>query len=201
MRYSSSKIRSYESILNGDTSVRLLWTCFFTALMAASALSFRLWFTPVPITLQVLGVILSGLVLGSRWGAVCQLQYLALGAMGLPIFAEFKAGPAAFAGPTGGYLMGFVLGAFLSGWTFEKLEGRPGLPALIASAAGIVGVYLPGMLWLATLMTAGSGRDIAEALRSAWALGVVPFVGVDAVKAVIAAGIVEGSRFVHRPRR
>ena len=88
----------------------------FAALTALTArFSFRLPFTPVPITLQVLAVLLAGLVLGARGGAASQLTYLGMILVGLPFTASGLAGPAAFFSPTAGYLLAFVPAAFVVG--------------------------------------------------------------------------------------
>jgi len=175
-----------------DVAVKLLASLLFAGLMAASAISFRLWFTPVPVTLQVLGVILSGLVLGSKWGAISQLEYLAMGAMGLPLFANWTGGPAAFVGPSGGYLIGFVAGAFAAGWVFERLEGRTNLAAWPAGIAAIVGIYLFGASWLAVWLGIAAGKPFGACVQGAWQLGIVPFIGVDLLKTAVAAGLVTG---------
>src|ERR1700722_4998083 len=92
----------------------ILGGTLFLALL--SQLSFDLWFTPVPITLQTLGVMLIGSLLGSKRGAICILVYLSEGACGLPVFAGGATGPAILLGPTGGYLLSFVASAFLIGF-------------------------------------------------------------------------------------
>lgn len=187
--------RAGEGVLPvSDFASRLAASTIFAGIMAASAVSFRLWFTPVPVTLQVLTVILSGLLLGSRWGAVSQLQYLALGAMGLPIFSNMTGGPAAFVGPTAGYLIGFVPGAYLCGLIFERLGGRSWLAAFAGGAAGIAGIYLPGALWLAMWLGLVSAKPISECLSGAWQMGIVPFIAVDLLKASAAAGLLMGGR-------
>ncbi|MBI2843757.1 MAG: biotin transporter BioY [Armatimonadetes bacterium] len=158
-----------------------------TALLAKVA--FRLPFTPVPVTLQVLGVVLSGLLLGSRFGAVAQIQYLAAGVFGAPVFAGWTAGPASFLGPSGGYLSGFVVGAFITGLVFER-SSRPYMArALAAGAAGVAGIYLCGAAWLHIWLAQHGG---AFPGLSAWLLGIAPFIGVDAVKVTAAAAIVTG---------
>ncbi len=185
-----------SAVLSGDSiRTRLLAAFFFAAVTATCAqISFRLWHTPVPVTLQVFGVILSGLVLGSRWGAISQLQYLAAGAMGLPVFANWMGGPAAFVGPSGGYLVGFVLGAFAAGWIFEQLGGRTSLAALVGGIAGIAAIYLPGALWLAVWMGTASGQPTEACVRGAWQLGIVPFIAVDLLKAALASAVALGGR-------
>lgn len=181
-----------------ETAGRFALSGIFAMMMAVSAVSFRLWFTPVPITLQVLGVIMSGLLLGSRWGAVSQLQYLTLGALGMPIFSNMTGGPAAFVGPTAGYLIGFVPGAYLSGLVFERL-GRSGwLAAFAGGVTGIAGIYLPGAIWLAVWLGMVSGKPLPESLSGAWQMGIVPFVGIDLLKAMAASGLVIGGKTLRR---
>ena len=126
-------------------------------------------FYPVPMTLQPLVVVLIGAVYGSRLGAATVLLYLAEGAAGLPVFAgtpEKGIGIAYMAGPTGGYLAGFVLAAFLVGRLAERGWDRAAVTAFAAMLAGIVAIYLPGVAWLATLV--GTDRALA--------FGLYPFV-------------------------
>lgn len=180
--------------LRYETLIKVLGSLGFACLTAMCAISFRLWFTPVPITLQVLAVLLSGFVLGSRWGTIAQMEYLAMGAVGLPVFANWTGGVGVFAGPTGGYLFGFVLGAFLAGLAWERL-GRFGLLAAVASGlVGVAGVYLPGVAWLAVWIAATGKETLCECLRSACVMGIVPFVWFDTLKAIIASTAVLATR-------
>lgn len=185
-----------SAVISGShVRTRLAAAFFFAVVTAACAqISFRLWYTPVPVTFQVLGVILSGLVLGSRWGAISQLQYLAIGAMGMPVFANWTGGPMAFAGPSAGYLFGFVLGAFAAGWVFERLGGRGGLAAFTGGIAGMAGIYLLGAPWLAVWLGIVSAQPLDACVRGAWQLGIVPFIGVDLLKAAAASGLALGGR-------
>ncbi len=160
---------------------------FFTALTALAArIAIYLPFTPVPITLQVLMVILCGLLLGSKRGALSQLEYLAAGLMGLPVFAGGKAGPAVLLGPTGGYLLSFPLAAFVAGWVEERLELGHKTSAFLASLAAITVIYLGGTAWLVVWL--------GGSLTRAWTLGVRPFILVDLIKALLAASVVSGGR-------
>lgn len=114
-----------------------------SALLAASAqVSLPMW--PVPATLQTLAVLLLGAIGGSRLGVASVALYLAEGAMGLPVFANGAGGVAVLAGPTAGYLLGFLPAAWLAG-----LAGR-GLPrqAAVLAAAHLL-LFLPGVAWLA----------------------------------------------------
>ena len=174
------------------TNIRahLLMCGFMTAVtVVAAQVSFHVWFTPVPVTLQVLAVILSGLVLGSKWGAISQIQYLALGAAGAPVFADWTGGPAAFVGPRGGYLIGFVAGAYAAGWVFERLR-KTNFAAWVGGLSGIAAIYLPGALWLAVWLTVTTRDTFTACVGSAVTLGIVPFIGVDIIKAAAASALV-----------
>jgi len=183
-----------KDVCTGTISVAgMASAVFFAGLMiACSRISFHLWFTPVPITLQVLGMILSGLVLGSRLGALSQTYYVLAGAAGLPIFAEGKAGIAALLGPTGGYIVGFVVGAYVTGLIFERFNASSRVCAVVSGLGGLAALYALGVTWLAVWMCFGGKGDFLVTLRSALQLGVMPFIGVDLIKAVIASGIALG---------
>jgi len=167
--------------LSQDKARILVGVLIFAALTALTArFSFRLPFTPVPITLQVLAVLLAGLVLGARGGAASQLTYLGMIAVGLPFTASGLAGPAAFFSPTAGYLLAFVPAAFVVG-----ALARPGRWTALAAFAGIAVIYVGGASWLAVWL----GGDWTKA----WSLGVTPFIAADLAKAVLAvaaAGVV-----------
>lgn len=132
--------------------------------------------SPVPVSLTSLAVALTVWILGWKYGTVSYLIYLLLGFAGLPVFSGFSGGLTKLAGPTGGYLIGFIFMAIISGWLIEKYNGK-----LVMSVLGILlgtGVmYLFGTVWLAQML----GRSFAEALM----IGVVPFLPGDAVKTVI----------------
>ncbi|NKC32519.1 biotin transporter BioY [Falsiroseomonas selenitidurans] len=113
-------------------------------ILAASAqVSLPMW--PVPATLQSLAVLLLGALGGPAAGLAAVAAYLAQGAMGLPVFANGAAGPAALAGPTGGYLIGFALAAWLAG--FARGQGLV-RQAVVLLAAHLL-LFLPGIAWLA----------------------------------------------------
>lgn len=132
---------------------------------------------PVPVTGQTFGVLLIGALLGSRRGALSVLSYLALGAAGLPVFAGLAAGSSHFVGPTAGYLLGFVLAAWLVGWLAERGWDRRIHTTALAMLIGTVVIYLPGIAWLSTF--AGWGQVLQ--------LGVFPFLLGDALKVALAA--------------
>ena len=139
----------------------------------------RLPFSPVPVSGQTLAVLLTGALLGSRRGALAVIAYLAEGLAGLPVFAGGAAGLAYALGPTGGYLLGFVAGAFVTGWLAERgWDRRIGTTAL-AMLAGNLAIYAFGVSWLAVLFGAGK----------ALSLGFYPFAVGDLFKVVLAAAL------------
>jgi biotin transport system substrate-specific component len=149
---------------------------FAVALAAASQVAIPVPGTPVPITLQPLLVVLAGLWLGPVAGAASMVLYLLAGAAGLPVFAPIGApGVARLLGPTGGYLIAYPVAAFVAGWLGLRAAG---LPARVgAAAAGILVMYVGGLAQLAIL---------TGSLTTAAVTGVLPFVALDAVKAIVA---------------
>jgi biotin transport system substrate-specific component len=159
----------------------------FAALSALSArVTITLPFTPVPVTLQVLAVLLAGMVLGPRDGALSQLAYLAAITAGLPLDARML-GPAVWATPTAGYLIGFVAGAYAAGWVARRARTRLPGAEFLAGAAGIFAIYAVGATWLTLGFLHG---DVAKGI----AAGVAPFILIDSLKAVLAAGVSEIGR-------
>lgn len=126
---------------------------------------------PVPIVLQTFFIYITGLLLGARWGTVAVAVYLIAGACGLPVFAGGSGGVARLAGPTGGFLVGFVPGVAVIGALADRLRGAAG--DLAAMAGGTVVIYLPGVLWLAQV----TGMSPIAA-----AAAMVPFLAGDALK-------------------
>lgn len=157
----------------------------FTAICAQIA--FYLPGNPVPITMQVFAVLCCGLMLGSKLGALAQIEYLVVGMLGAPVFAGFKGGWAYIAGPTGGYLVGFVFAAFAVGLFAERLGRESIASRCLAALVGVVVIYTFGRAWLAVWL-----GDVSS-LKS-WMLGVAPFVGLDIAKAMLAATLCRGRR-------
>ncbi|MHB8894299.1 MAG: biotin transporter BioY [Candidatus Geothermincolia bacterium] len=161
---------------------------------------------PVPLTLQVFFVLLAGMMLGSKLGAASQLAYVAAGLAGVPIFSSPPfSGPGYLLGPTGGYLVGFVAAAWLTGLAVERWRDvRAGDPMIIgyalAGMLGLVAIYALGAAGLALWMLNG-GKDLAGAASGAWKAGVVPFMGVDVLKCVAAAAVASGALRRVRLRR
>ncbi len=136
--------------------------------------------TPVPLTLANFGVLLVGILLGSKRGFAALALYVAEGAAGLPVFASTGAGGVAqLLGPTGGYLLAYPVAAFVAGWIAERGAGTFARFVLAAVAAEVV-VFAGGLAWLMVL-TQGAAQAIA--------FGLYPFVAAEIVKVAVAAGI------------
>ena len=159
------------------------FAALFAALTAVGA-QISIPIGPVPITLQVLFVLLGGLVLGARLGFLSQLAYVAMGAVGIPVFAGLQGGFAALYGPTGGYIVAFPIAAFIAGYLTEKTEKKAGM--LAGSLGGIAVIYLLGWLRLGFFMNGD--------FESAFTLGVLPFIPVDVIKAALAVLIADRVR-------
>lgn len=149
---------------------------------AAAHLSVRLSWTPVPITGQTLAVLLVGGTLGWRRGSASIALYVALGAAGLPFYAEAadgaRGGWTMATGPTAGYLVGFVAAAALIGWLAERGQDRRLDTSVPAMLAGTAVIYLCGVGWLAHSL----GVDATRAME----LGLTPFVLGDLIKLLFA---------------
>lgn len=160
----------------------------FLALCAQ--VSVHLPFSPVPITGQTFGVLIVGALLGSRLGPAAVLLYLAEGAAGLPVFSPGPTwGLARFLSPTGGYLLGFVAGAWVVGRLGEAGWHRRVGPAALSLVLGNLAIYAGGL----------AGLTLYLAPEKVLAIGVLPFLAGDALKILIAAGVVVGQRpFVRR---
>ncbi len=145
----------------------------------------------VPITAQTLGVMLCGTVLGARRGTLSVLLFLLLVAIGLPLLSGGRGGLGAFATPSAGFLLGWPIGAFVTGLIVEKWSGVPlGLVATVAAIIGsIVVMYIFGIAGLAIALD----KSLSEA-----ALLVLVFVPGDVIKAVI-AGLLTAALFKARP--
>jgi biotin transport system substrate-specific component len=152
-------------------------TGLFVALTAVSA-QIQIPIGPVPFTLQVFAVLLSGLLLGSKLGFTSQALYVFAGAIGFPVFAGFTGGIAHLYGPSGGYLLAFPLAAVVAG-LFAERTGRTGV-WLLGALLGVLIIYLLGWLRLGLYL---------NDFEKAFLLGVLPFVPLDVAKAVLAVGV------------
>jgi biotin transport system substrate-specific component len=160
---------------------------FVTVLTAIAAqVSIPLPFTPVPFTFQPMVVLVGSAALGSRLGMASQLSYLALGIMGLPVFAASPTLPQGIArllGPTGGYLLAYPIAAFIVGWLAERGFDRRYVTAVFAMTCGLAVVFAGGVSWIAFVALPARG------VEGALALGFYPFIVEDLVKLLVAAAV------------
>lgn len=169
-------------IIKGKAAGLAIGCGIFVVLMTLGAyVRIPLFFTPVPITLQTFFVILSGAMLGRRWGALSQISYLFLGSLGLPVFEGYGAGITYLFGPTGGYLFGFVCASYLVGYLLKQDKASGVFKVLISMTAGLVVIYTFGIAWLKILLGAN--------LPTAFILGLYPFLPGAVIKLIAASSI------------
>lgn len=174
-----------ERITPSDRSQTKLKELTMIGLMAAvicivAPFSIPLPFSPVPISLTNFAIYIIIYVIGMRAGSISYLIYLFLGAVGLPVFSSFSGGLGKLAGPTGGYLIGFLFIALIQGFCMKL---RPGSnPAAIAGMiAGTIVCYFFGTAWLAFQANLSFG--------AAMAAGVIPYLPGDAIKIILSSVI------------
>ncbi|HWB23207.1 MAG TPA: biotin transporter BioY [Gaiellaceae bacterium] len=160
----------------------------------AAQVSIKLGFTPVPLTGQTFAVLVVGSVLGSTRGALSLLLYLAVGAAGIPVYAQHRHGWSVFTGATGGYIVGFVVAATLTGWLAERNWDKSFSSSIAAMLTGTVVIYACGVTWLHHFLGVSWGTTLND--------GLYPFVPGDILKVYLAAAVLPGAwRLVDRIRR
>ena len=147
--------------------------------------------SPVPITCQTFAVLLSGILVGGWWGAISQVIYIALGVAGLPWFSASTGGLTSLAGPTGGYIIGFIFAAFFIGHFSDKYaKSRKFGPMLgLMLFANFVLIYIPGLLQLGLWL-----NFVQRTTPTLWellTLGAIPFIAGDITKILAAATLVK----------
>lgn len=175
-----------------DTATVAMFAAFIVVLSLAPPIPVPA--LPVPITLQALGVMLAGCMLGPARGAAAVGLYLVLAAIGLPVLPGGRGGLGVYAGPTGGFLIGMLFGAALCGAMAQRVarSGAGTLPAMLgyfaaALAGGLVVVYAIGIPWLAAI----AGMTLGKA-----ALAMAVFLPGDIAKALLAAVVTQRVRRV-----
>lgn len=161
------------------TATMVATAVVITALCAQ--VSFVLPGSPVPLTGQTFAVLVTGAALGPLRGATAQGLYLLIGLVGVPVFADGTGGVSVVFGATGGYLLAFVAAAALMGWGARRGADRHIASTLALYGAATVLIYTLGASWL----FAWTGMSFTHAI----AVGVVPFIIGDVVKAALAAGL------------
>ena len=167
-----------NTLVNLSSWQRKLCATTGAALLLGLAANISIPTYPVPFTLQSLAVLLIGAFLGRKLGALAILQYLFLGAVGLPLFANGSGGIMALISPSSGYLYGYVFSAYLAGFAAEKGYDRRFILGLIAFACAHQLLFVFGVLYLMSYLHI----SLIEALQ----VGYLPFVGVDTLKFIIA---------------
>jgi biotin transport system substrate-specific component len=140
-----------------------------------------------PVTLAVFFALLGGLLLGPVWGTAATGLYLGLGAVGLPVFANGAGGAGQFAGPTGGFLLGYVAAAFVAGLVADRRNWGFGR-AVAGALAGVAVLYAVGLPWFRAVLDARPDRDVS--MLAAFAI-MSPYLFGDLVKAVAAAALIK----------
>ncbi|MDR0625384.1 MAG: biotin transporter BioY [Holosporales bacterium] len=172
-------------LLHAQSSKLLkLLGCFVGSGVIAISAQICIPLIPVPITLQTLGVFLVGALLGARYGAFAVLLYLAEGMAGAPVFAKFSSGLHVIFGPTGGYLIGFVFAAYLTGALFERLKKRTFFSVFLAGLAGELVSLLAGYLQLTHFV----------GYYKAFTVGIMPFIIGDFLKLTLFALLMSSPR-------
>lgn len=166
-------------------SLRIASVAFGMALTAAAAqFTLPVPFTAVPFALTPMAVLLTGAMLGARLGALAQVAYLAAGILGMQVFAPSIAlppGAARLLGPTGGFLMAYPVAAFVTGWLSQRGWDRRYLTSALAMLIGLAVIYTGGALWYTA--------TISQSLSVTLTTSVLPFIGFDVLKIVVAAAI------------
>lgn len=163
---------------NANGLVRNAALAIAGSLLVALAAQINIPMYPVPMTLQTLAVLAIGAAFGARLGAATLALYAVEGAVGLPFFAQMKSGLATISGPSGGYIIGFILAAALVGYLAERGWDKSIPKMIAASLLGAVVLYIPGLVWL---------HNVAADWAQTFEWGLTPFVVGDIVKAVLAA--------------
>jgi biotin transport system substrate-specific component len=173
-----------DVVVDGRARAAVGVLAFALAITFGAQVAVPLPFTPVPITLQTLFVVLGGVVLGPRLGALAAGVYVLVGAAGAPVFSNGAGGLPWLFGPTGGYLLAAPLAALVAGAVAGRQGGAP--RTLTGLALGVLTMYAGGVVQLQAL----TGESLAAVL----ALGAYPFLAGDALKVVAALWIVRGTR-------
>lgn len=158
---------------------------------------------PVPMTMQTLAILIVGLTFGSRLGGLTLLAYLAEGAAGLPVFAKGMS-TLAFVGPTAGFLVGFVIMAYLAGLAVEKGIAKGFLSTAVTAIVLSAFIYIPGVawaMWIGEIAGLDASKWGADSFASIWKWYMSPFLIGDTVKAIIAALVVTGAWKVIQDRK
>ncbi len=184
MKVTTARIALIDALISRRSLLLDVVLVLGFACLTAACAQISFWIGPVPISGQTFGVLLAGAFLGSRRGALSQLSYLAIGATGIPYWFALGGPPgiARIIGPTGGFLIGFVVAAFVVGWLMEKSWDRKIWTSIIAMLIGSVTLYIFGLAWLANFVPPSNLLQV----------GLYPFIIGDLLKIVMAAFVIRG---------
>lgn len=162
------------------TAFLVLCGLFAALITICSYITIPLPFTPVPINLGLLGVFLAGGLLGKKYGTISVLVYIIMGAAGLPVFSGFQGGLGVLAGPTGGFLLGYIAAAFIAGIIADHSRSAESSRKLAlytsALSLGTIVCYIFGTLWFMFLMKTGLWPSLLAC--------VFPFIPGDILKVI-----------------
>ncbi len=167
----------------GVNAMRAALLALVGSLLVAVSAQFQVPMVPVPMTMQSFAVLVIGAAYGARLGAATLLLYMAEGALGLPVFAGMKGGAQHLVGPTGGYIVGFVLAAGVVGWFAERGWDRGVVRTAIAMLTGKVFIFVPGVLWLGAVI----------GMEKAVGAGLTPFIPGIFLKVALAVAVLPGA--------
>jgi biotin transport system substrate-specific component len=166
----------------------ILCALFAALTVVGTVIQIPLPFTPVPISLATLSVYLAGGLLGAKYGALSQVVYILLGVVGLPVFSNFQGGIGVIAGPTGGYIIGYVAAALIVGLIAGKERRSPIWKLTVSMISGTATCYGLGTAWF--VISTGTG------LAAALSLCVIPFLIGDTLKIIAAILLVKALKRV-----
>lgn len=170
---------------HGQSYRKIVLTALFASLITVGALIPPIPAGPLPVTLQTLAVYTTAGMLGAKWGSAALAIYIALGAIGLPVFSGGQGGIGVLTGATGGYIIGFFAIPIAVGLSI-RLFGRKSGALAVGMAVGTLVCYAIGTAWFMLVYTrAGSTVTLGSALTAC----VIPFLLPDAIKITLAVGL------------
>lgn len=169
-RINSNKIRTIDMVMTG----------MFAALICVLS-PFSIPTQPIPFTLSIFAIFLTGAVLPPRYSILAVITYLLIGLCGVPVFSGFGSGPAKLFGPTGGYLMSYTLMAFIVAMFYKYIKKYKVLALVLGMLIALILCYLLGTLWFCHI----TGNSFYSALS----LCVFPYIPLDLVKLALATSL------------
>jgi biotin transport system substrate-specific component len=159
--------------------------------LVAQARVYLPW-SPVPVTGQTFAVLLAAVILGRWWGGISLTMYAGLGMAGVPWFQGLNGGLAYMAGPTGGYIVGFILAALFLGYVTDKYVLSRSFVVMLGLMlfASFILIYVPGLIQLGLWLSMVKGEHVT--FTGLLTIGALPFIAGDVTKAVLAAAIARG---------